>query len=139
MNDSAPSSVAGSLSSLGSGSDPIYGMAVLGKTVLSLAFIVLVILALSYLLKRLNGRHRSRGELINTVASSAVGPKERVVVVEVDKTWLVLGVGGGNINKLHQMPRPEDPPATDPSPDDDAHFGRRFLQALSNRGDRNTR
>ncbi|MHB1061000.1 MAG: flagellar biosynthetic protein FliO, partial [Thiobacillus sp.] len=43
-----------------------------------------------------------------------VGARERVVVVEVDNTWLLLGVGGGNVRLLHTLPRPADsniPPA----------------------------
>ena len=36
----------------------------------------------------------------------AVGPKERVVLVDVGETRLVLGVAPGHIATLHQMPRP---------------------------------
>jgi flagellar protein FliO/FliZ len=42
------------------------------------------------------------------VGSTAVGTRERVVVVEVDGTWLLLGVGGGNVRLLHSQPRPAD-------------------------------
>jgi flagellar protein FliO/FliZ len=34
-----------------------------------------------------------------------VGPKERVVVVEVGETWLVVGVAPGQVTALHNMPR----------------------------------
>jgi flagellar protein FliO/FliZ len=45
---------------------------------------------------------------IRVVGSTAVGTRERVVVVEVDGTWLLLGVGGGNVRLLHSQPRPAD-------------------------------
>jgi flagellar protein FliO/FliZ len=28
-------------------------------------------------------------------------------VVEVDHTWLLLGVGGGNVRLLHTLPKPD--------------------------------
>ena len=45
---------------------------------------------------------------VKVVGTTAVGPRERVVVVEVDNTWLLLGVGGGNVRLLHALPKPVD-------------------------------
>lgn len=45
---------------------------------------------------------------VKVVGTTAVGARERVVVVEVDNTWLLLGVGGGNVRLLHTLPRPAD-------------------------------
>jgi flagellar protein FliO/FliZ len=39
------------------------------------------------------------------VAGTAVGTRERVVVLEVAGTWLVLGVAPGRITALAEMPR----------------------------------
>ncbi|TGD73145.1 flagellar biosynthetic protein FliO [Mangrovimicrobium sediminis] len=86
------------------GVDTISSMAMLGKTALSLLFIVALILALSYLLRRLNRSGGSGRQLLRQVASTSLGPRERVVVVEFNGTWLVLGVGGGQVNKLHETP-----------------------------------
>jgi len=30
-----------------------------------------------------------------------------VVTIEVGDTWLLLGVGGGNVRLLHSLPKPE--------------------------------
>ena len=49
---------------------------------------------------------------IKVVASTAVGSRERVVVIEVDHTWLLLGVGGGNVRLLHTLPKPDQVPAS---------------------------
>ena len=46
---------------------------------------------------------------VKVVGTTAVGARERVVVIEVDNTWLLLGVGGGNVRLLHTLPRPADP------------------------------
>ena len=43
---------------------------------------------------------------VKVVSTTAVGTRERVVVVEVDGTWLLLGVGGGNVRLLHTLPKP---------------------------------
>jgi flagellar protein FliO/FliZ len=43
---------------------------------------------------------------VKVVATTPVGTRERVVVVEVDGTWLLLGVGGGNVRLLHTLPKP---------------------------------
>ena len=43
---------------------------------------------------------------VKVVGTTAVGPRERVVVVEVEDTWLLLGVGGGNVRLLHTLPKP---------------------------------
>jgi flagellar protein FliO/FliZ len=40
---------------------------------------------------------------IRVVGSAAVGPRERVVVVEIEDARLVLGVGSGNVRLLHVL------------------------------------
>ncbi len=84
------------------------GLAVLGKTALALGLVIAVIFACSYLLRRLNAG-RGRGDRhLKVVTSSAIGQRERVVIVEVEGTWLVLGVGGGQVTRLHELPAPSD-------------------------------
>lgn len=45
---------------------------------------------------------------VRVVGATMVGPRERVVVVEVEGVRLVLGVGGGQVRLLHTLPRPEE-------------------------------
>jgi flagellar protein FliO/FliZ len=55
------------------------------------------------------------GRLIKVVSSAMIGQRERVVVVEVGSTWLVLGVAAGQVRALHTMSAetlPEAPAAT---------------------------
>jgi len=42
---------------------------------------------------------------VKVVSSTAVGSRERVVLIEVEDTRLLLGVGGGNVRLLHTLPR----------------------------------
>ncbi|WP_047681170.1 MULTISPECIES: flagellar biosynthetic protein FliO [Xenorhabdus] len=72
----------------------------------ALGGILLLIFFMTWLIRRLglspakNKNHR----LLNVKASCSLGPKERVVVVEIEDSWLVLGVTSQQINVLHQLP-----------------------------------
>ena len=120
------------------GGDAMLGMAAFGKTALVLAVMVGLIVLCGWLLKRFGpGQVGGAGQTLNVVASRAVGAKERVVVVELEDTWLVLGVGGGQVTKLHERPAPQRSAETKTA---SAHqgvnphdsFARRFAQALKN-------
>ncbi len=98
-----------------------------------LALVVGLIVLCGWLLKGFGPGHAGAGQHLKVIASRAVGAKERVVVVELDDTWLVLGVGGGQVTKLHERPAPDTPPGPTPNhapvnPDD--RFAQRFAQAL---------
>jgi flagellar protein FliO/FliZ len=71
--------------------------------------VVAIIVAAAWLLKRMAPNRYSRGDMLRVVAGAAVGQRERVVVVEIGATWLVLGVAPGHVNVLHQLPRTEQP------------------------------
>lgn len=112
------------------GSEAILGLATLGKTAAALALVIALIFLCTALLKRLGPGRGGRTGGLRVVTSTAVGTRERVVVVEVEGTWLVLGVASGQVSKLHSLeaPEPEDPPQDIPATD--AGFAARFAQAL---------
>ena len=60
----------------------------------------------AWLLKRLNPRQLTQSGALRVISATAVGQRERVVLVEVDGTWLVVGVAPGHVSALHTMPRP---------------------------------
>ncbi|HEN3606002.1 TPA: flagellar biosynthetic protein FliO [Yersinia enterocolitica] len=69
--------------------------------------ILLLILCAAWLVRRLGFAPQARNnKLLNVRASCQVGQRERVVIVEVDNTWLVLGVTAQNVTQLHTLPRP---------------------------------
>ncbi|MGL6159399.1 flagellar biosynthetic protein FliO [Microbulbifer sp.] len=112
--------------------EAVSGMAALGKTALVLAAMVALILLCGWLLRRL-GPQRVQGASdpgLKVIASRAVGARERVVVMELEGTWLVLGVGGGSVSKLHELPAPERPVAPGTAPGDGS-FANRFARALA--------
>src|SRR3954469_23409968 len=45
------------------------------------------------------------GSVVRLVSSQSLGPRERVVVVEIGDQWLVLGVSAGQVSRLSRMPR----------------------------------
>ena len=73
---------------------------------LSLAAIVAFILALSWVLKRLKlGTSRSRGD-IAILDQLALGPRERIVLVRVGDSQVLLGVGTGSVVSLTPLAVP---------------------------------
>ena len=74
---------------------------------LSLVLILGGFVAVAWLARRYLPGLGAQG-VVKVVGTTPVGTRERVVVVEVDGTWLLLGVGGGNVRLLHTLPRPAD-------------------------------
>ena len=72
---------------------------------LSLVLILGLFVLAAWLLKRYLPQVGKPGP-VKVVGATMVGPRERVVVVEVEDTWLVLGVGGGQVRTLHTPPKP---------------------------------
>ncbi len=110
------------------------------KSAAMLSLVLAVLIGVLFLMRRLlygNARISSR-EMIRTIASSHVAPKERIVLVEVLGEMLLLGVTPHTINCLAKLPsdrRPEVPEA--PAPD--RFFPDFFKKALSGRYRRNER
>ena len=85
------------------------------QVILSLVVVVLLLVGSIYLLKRLSAPRGSAAGLLRVIAGAAVGTRERVVIVEVGDTWLVLGVAPGSVTPLHQLPRQVLAPAGEPA------------------------
>ncbi|WP_339878943.1 MULTISPECIES: flagellar biosynthetic protein FliO [Pseudidiomarina] len=96
MNDTAPAELGN-------------GLALLGQVTVVLLLIIGIILLCAWLFRKMAGVTQSGSSLLNVVSSVAVGQRERVVIVEVNKTWLVLGVANGQVTKLHELPAQEQP------------------------------
>ena len=75
------------------------------QVILSLILVVLLLVGSLYLLKLLSAPRGSAAGLLRVIAGTAVGTRERVVIVEVGEVWLVLGVGAGSVTRLHELPR----------------------------------
>lgn len=76
----------------------------------ALLLVLGVIAGAAWLLKRTQQLHGSANPaLLKSISAVAVGPKERVVIVEVGDTWLVVGVAPGQVRTLHTLPKQEIP------------------------------
>jgi flagellar protein FliO/FliZ len=80
----------------------------LGGAVFALVLVVGLILLLSWLAKRMPGLGGTGGShsALRVVGSLALGPRDRLVVVEVGQTQLLLGVGAGGTRTLHTLDQP---------------------------------
>lgn len=86
----------------------------LGSSALQMLFGLIVVLGLLlgtlWLLKRLSQPRGPVAGLMRVVAGVAIGPRERVVILELGNSWLVLGVAPGQVTTLAEIPRQELPP-----------------------------
>ncbi|POT59450.1 flagellar type III secretion system protein FliO [Citrobacter amalonaticus] len=82
--------------------------------------IIILILAAAWIIKRLGFAPKNastRG--LKVSASTSLGPRERVVIVDVEDARLVLGVTTAQINVLHILPpAPAEAEPLPPSPGD---------------------
>ncbi|UJP05940.1 MAG: flagellar biosynthetic protein FliO [Nitrosomonas sp.] len=71
-----------------------------------LLLVLAMIGGLAWFLKRFSLLSNTSTGVVKVIAATGVGQRERVVVVEIDNTWLVLGVAPGRVNKLHALEKP---------------------------------
>lgn len=85
----------------------------LGASALQMVFGLLIVLGLLlgalWLLKRISQPQGTAAGLLRVVAGVAVGSRERVVILELGNSWLVLGVAPGRVSALAEIPRQEVP------------------------------
>lgn len=77
-----------------------------GGTAFALLFVLALIFALAWLARRMPGVAGGSHRALRVVASLSLGPRERVVVVEVGGTQMLLGVGAGGTRALHTLAAP---------------------------------
>ena len=79
---------------------------------LGLALVLALVVGSLWLLKKLVAPRGESAGLLRVVGGTAVGTRERVVIVEVGSTWLVLGVAPGRVSALAEVPRQATAPGT---------------------------
>ncbi|MDR2164382.1 MAG: flagellar biosynthetic protein FliO [Zoogloeaceae bacterium] len=83
---------------------------------LGLFLILAIIFLLAFLGKRFLRSARFGQKGLKLLGGIALGPRERIVLVEAGDQWLVVGVVPGQIRTLHTMPRGESTPDADEPP-----------------------
>ncbi|OYY93277.1 MAG: flagellar biosynthetic protein FliO [Hydrogenophilales bacterium 28-61-23] len=74
---------------------------------LGLLMVLAALAAFFWFLRRFSPGQSAAQGVVKVIGGVMLGPRERLVVVEVGDTWLLLGIGGGQVNTLHTLPRPE--------------------------------
>lgn len=92
-------------SSVGAGTAvPALGVGAVLQTIVGLLVVIGLVFACAWLARRFGLQPANRGGLVKTIGGASLGGKERVAVVEIGDTWLVLGTAPGNVRLLHTMP-----------------------------------
>jgi flagellar protein FliO/FliZ len=84
------------------------------QMMLGLMLIVSILFLGAYFLRKLNGG-RTFGNTgpLKIVGGLMISPRERVVLIEVEDTWIVVGIVPGQIKTLHTLSKGEIPPASE--------------------------
>ncbi|OEZ30061.1 flagellar biosynthetic protein FliO [Variovorax boronicumulans] len=79
-----------------------------------MAAVVGLIFLCAWLARRFGLQRLGGGQVVKVVSTAMVGPRERVVVVDVAGQWLVLGVTSSQVRTLHTLPAQATPAAVTP-------------------------
>jgi flagellar protein FliO/FliZ len=83
---------------------PAVGASGMLQAGLGMLVVIGLIFGCAWLARRFGLQRFGGGQLVKVLSSAMVGQRERVVVVEVGGSWLVLGVTANQVNTLHTLP-----------------------------------
>jgi flagellar protein FliO/FliZ len=109
---------------------PLAGSAMGGQLVqllLGLLLVIGVIFLLAWLLRRVQQIVPRGGQVIKIVATQALGPRDRLILVQVGGEQILLGLTPGTITALHVMAEPVHFPDAEPA---SAEFAQRLMELL---------
>jgi len=72
---------------------------------LALGLIVCLLLGTAWLARKVSGGKGFGQGGMKVIGGIALGPRERLVLVEVGDNWLVIGIVPGQIRTLHSLPK----------------------------------
>ncbi|WP_144395183.1 flagellar biosynthetic protein FliO [Pleionea sediminis] len=70
---------------------------------IALVFIIIIIIACAWVLRRMGGAGFQKSADIKVCASHMLGAKERLVIIKVDGKHILLGVTPSSINKIEEL------------------------------------
>ena len=82
----------------------------------SFVVVILLLVVVLIMLKRFNGVSASIGGDLRVISSVGVGQRERAVLLQVGEQQILLGVGPGNVRRLHVFDEPAVMSAASASP-----------------------
>ncbi|MBO3275769.1 flagellar biosynthetic protein FliO [Pseudomonas schmalbachii] len=93
-----------------------------------LVLVVALIFLLAWLVRRVQQVGPRGNQTIRLLASQALGPRDRLVLVQVGEEQILLGLTPGRITPLHVMQQPVHLPDAEPATPD---FARNLLELLN--------
>ncbi|RRV17899.1 flagellar biosynthetic protein FliO [Pseudomonas saudiphocaensis] len=99
----------------------------LTKLLLGLLLVVGLIFLLAWVLRRMQQLNPRSNQAIKLVSSHALGPRERLVLVQVGSEQILLGLSAGRITPLHVLAEPVHLPDAEPA---NPEFAQRLMELL---------
>ncbi|MDP3365599.1 MAG: flagellar biosynthetic protein FliO, partial [Pseudomonas sp.] len=78
----------------------------LGQLLLGLLLVIGLIFVLAWLLRRVQQLAPRSGQVIKLLATQPLGPRDRLVLVQVGNEQILLGLSAGRIAPLHVLKEP---------------------------------
>lgn len=75
------------------------------QATLALLLIIGLLLGATWAARKVSGGKMFGQGNMRVISGIAVGPKERIILVEVEDNWLVIGIVPGQIRTLHTLPK----------------------------------
>lgn len=75
------------------------------QAALALGLIVLLLLGTAWFARKVSGGKGFGQGGMKVIGGVALGPRERIMLVEVGDSWLVIGIVPGQIRTLHTLPK----------------------------------
>lgn len=100
-----------------------------------LGVIVILLAATAWLARKMSGGRGFGHSGMRVLGGITLGPRERIVLLEVGEQCLVIGVIPGQIRTLYTLPRGELPPAAENPPANFAHWLKTRMEKNAPRGD----
>ncbi|RQO54991.1 flagellar biosynthetic protein FliO [Pseudomonas sp. KBW05] len=99
----------------------------LTQLVLGLLLVVGLIFVLAWLMRRVQNVGPGNGQVIELIGSRALGPRDRLVLVQVGEEQILLGLTPGRITPLHVLKTPVNVDQTESATPE---FAQRLMELL---------
>lgn len=76
------------------------------ELIVGLAIVLTAVFVMAWVLRRMGHFSGSLGGSMKVLGGLSVGQRERVVLIQVGETQLLLGVAPGSVQRLHQLDEP---------------------------------
>lgn len=97
------------------------------QLVVGLLLVIGLIFLLAWMMRRVQRLGPNGGKIIKIVATQALSPRDRLVLVQVGNEQILLGLTPGRINQLHVMAEPVHLPDAEPA---STEFSQRLMELL---------